>query len=644
MKTERYFRPILKKWWVIVLLEIIALSATFYFVTTQAETYTSTATLILNPRNTNPIIPYTISDNASVESVAETYNLVLKSEGFLTQVASHLGFPVSLLDLKKAFTSKLTPNTFSYNIIATSTTPERAQKIASSVTQVFLANQNNDTKVTALNEAATTLQTQKEQLKTLDADIVNLNNQLKDLQAQPDTTETQSRINTLTQRRRDLLDTQSRTVLAIAQLESSTKAADTNYALLLNEANFPTLPDNSNLLRNLIFTFALALALGTGAILLLNYLDTSIQSEEDLEGIIGKASFSQIPEIMIKRPAKLARTKTKDKTFAAVEASQELALRTGQNAVSDLLVTLKPDYSLAAEAYRTLRTTVLFSKPQDKDRPEKLVNPAAKSFLVTSALPGEGRSLTAANLAIAFAQTGKKVILIDSDLRHPSLHVLFNLPNEIGFSDLALSGITKLTKAVHSTAIQNLVVVTAGNILLNPSELLTSAKAGNVIKFFKNIADIVIFDSPPASPVTDAAILANMVDQVVLVVQYNVSLRKNVAETVLELTKVGANIENVVLNRVKGIENKKLKKYFAYQSAAREKKPSKDKVIMEEQKPSEEKSILEEGKPVPAQSNGTLQYTKPALDKNTAQNPDLNLTLSPEEQPDKERFIRPKSL
>jgi capsular exopolysaccharide synthesis family protein len=568
VKTERYFKLILKKWWIIALLEIIALGATFYFVTTQAETYTSTATLILNPKNTNSIIPYTNSGDSSADSLAENYNLVLKSENFLSQVMGQLGFPISTEDLKKAFTSKLTPGTLFYYISATSTSPEKAQKIAGTVTQFFLANQTDNNKAAEQTNAATTLQTQKDELTALNADIADLTQQIKDLQAQPNTPDNLTKLNSLNSQRRDLLDTQGRTVLAISELEKTAANSDTNYAYLLNEAKLPARPDASNLLRNLVFAFALALALGIGVILLLDYLDTSVQSGDDLVGLTGKAALAQIPEIKFAQPKEGLKSKTKEglksKTREeAPETTRKLALPPPENKLSDLLVTSGPDYSPAAEAYRSLRTNMLFSNQASK--PEKLPGSPAKSFLVASALSGEGRSLTAANLAIAFAQTGKKVILIDSDLRHPSQHILFNLPNEIGFSDLALLGITKLTRAVHSTSIQNLVVVSAGSTLSNPSELLTSTKASNVIKFFKNIADIVIFDSPPVSLVTDAAILATLVDQVVLVVEHTVTPRSMVASTILELNKVGAHLEGIVLNRVKSNEVKKFNKYFNYQ-------------------------------------------------------------------------------
>lgn len=570
MKIERYVKLIIKKWWIIALLEVIALGATYYYVTRQSLTYTSTATLILNPKSTNSIIPFTNTDTSSVTSLAENYNLVLKSETFLNQVTAKLGFDISSDDLKKAFTSKLTPNTLFYYISATSTTPEKAQKIASTVTQIFLQNQTDKSKDTAQASSATALKNQQDAYDSLTAEIADIDNQLKDLQTQTSAPDTQTKIATLNEKRRTLVASQSQAVLAIAQLKNTvTTSSDSDYALLYTEARLPTQADASNLSRNLIFAFALALALGIGVILLLDYLDGSVRSKEDLVGLTGKSPLAEIPEIGSAKPTNTKlnlsknKTKNKDEVTPEVEPSQKLAIHKGETKLDDLLVTSSLGYSPAAEAYRSLRTNMLFSSPLDKlDKP---INPTARSFLVTSALPGEGRSLTAANLAIAFAQTGKKVILIDSDLRHPSLHNLFNLNNETGFSDLALSGITKLTKAVHSTSIQNLVVVTSGSTLSNPSELLTSTKATNVIKFFKNIADIVIFDSPPVSLVTDAAILANMVDQVVLVVEHHVTPRSMVASTMLELNKVGAQLDGVILNRVKDKRSRRFRNYFNYQ-------------------------------------------------------------------------------
>lgn len=562
MKIERYLKLIAKKWWVIVLLEIVALSLTYYFAAAQPSTYTSRAILILNPNSTNSIIPYTNPDSTTAETLAINYNLVLKSENFLSKVLAQLDFPMTAEQLKQSFTSNLTPETLAYNISATANTPEKAFKITSAVLAVFLEKQTAQNNSNDPGSTSTALQTQ---LNSLNADIDQLNKDITALNGQPDSTDKQTQLAAKKDDLSNKLNLKAQTVLAIADLDGKGTTNNKNYATLLNTPKLPVQPDASNLLRNLIFAFALALALGIGVILLLYYMDNTVRSTDDLFELTGKTPLASIPEI--ETAESRAKAAAKDKAGAkngvtVADAHTKNLVLSRSPKLNELLVTSEATYSPAAEAYRALRTRMLFSGPGQPGGLDS-VTPTARTFLVTSSLPAEGRSLTAANLAIAFAQTGKKVILIDSDLRHPSVHTLFNLSNKIGFSDLALYGITKLTKAVHSTAIPNLVVVTSGSVLENPSELLTSTKAANVIKFFKNIADIVIFDAPPVNLVTDAAILAKMVDQVMLVVEDRVTPRNMLVNTIQELDKVGAELDGIILNRVKDTKSRQFRNYFS---------------------------------------------------------------------------------
>lgn len=171
----------------------------------------------------------------------------------------------------------------------------------------------------------------------------------------------------------------------------------------------------------------------------------------------------------------------------------------------DILVSGNNARSVAAEAFRTLRTNLQYS----------LIDKELKSILVTSAGPGEGKSLTVANIAITLAQTEKKVIVLDCDLRCPQQHLLFGR-QAIGLTNV-LSGQTTIADCVQATDIDNLQLVASGSIPPNPSELLGSEKMQDVLVFLKGISDYLIIDTPPVLPVTDACVLTSKVDGTVLV-------------------------------------------------------------------------------------------------------------------------------
>lgn len=171
------------------------------------------------------------------------------------------------------------------------------------------------------------------------------------------------------------------------------------------------------------------------------------------------------------------------------------------------LVVLEDPKSPVAEAYRIARTNIQFAA----------VDTELTTLLITSSGPEEGKSTTAANLGIAFAQSGKRVIIVDADLRKPTQHKVWETDNALGLTNLLLGGM-EITTALKTSPMKNLHVVTTGPIPPNPAELLGSQRMTNLLKSIRDYADVIIIDSPPVIAVTDAALLAPQVDGVVLVV------------------------------------------------------------------------------------------------------------------------------
>ncbi len=184
------------------------------------------------------------------------------------------------------------------------------------------------------------------------------------------------------------------------------------------------------------------------------------------------------------------------------------------------LVALEHPRSPDAESFRVLRTNIQFAT----------LGKAVHTLLVTSSGPGEGKSFTASNLSIVMAQTGKRVILVDADLRKPGLHRLFNLQNHIGFTNLVADAAASMDIAIQPVPdVENLSIVTSGPIPPNPSEILNSQRAVEVMEEFARRADIVIYDTPPAGVVTDPTLLATRVDVVVLVINANSTRRERLS-------------------------------------------------------------------------------------------------------------------
>ncbi|GIK55112.1 MAG: tyrosine protein kinase [Chloroflexota bacterium] len=201
------------------------------------------------------------------------------------------------------------------------------------------------------------------------------------------------------------------------------------------------------------------------------------------------------------------------------------------------LITLTDPRSPISEAYRTLRTNLSFYS---------LDNPL-RSLVVTSPAPNEGKSTTIANLAVTIAQSGRRTILVDCDLRRPSLHNLFGLKAEPGFTDLVLAD--KLELPLQPTGVENLWLLASGAKPPNPADMLGAKKVDQIIARLQEEADMVLFDAPPVMAVTDAAVLGAKVDGVLLVIQAGKTKRDHAerAKETLEKAKVrivGATLTN----------------------------------------------------------------------------------------------------
>jgi capsular exopolysaccharide synthesis family protein len=202
------------------------------------------------------------------------------------------------------------------------------------------------------------------------------------------------------------------------------------------------------------------------------------------------------------------------------------------------LITLTDPRSPASEAYRTLRTNLYFSS----------LDRALETLVVTSAAPGEGKSTTLGNLAVTLAQGDRRTILVDADLRRPSLHTFFDADNSHGLTTMAVEDEALAEPPLLSTGVENLWLLPSGPLPPNPAEILGSGRMQEIIEALKGRADMVLFDAPPVVAVTDAAVLGTKVDGVLLVISAGRTRREHALRAKELLERVKVRLVGAVLN------------------------------------------------------------------------------------------------
>jgi capsular exopolysaccharide synthesis family protein len=291
---------------------------------------------------------------------------------------------------------------------------------------------------------------------------------------------------------------------------SSTSGA--NLLTIVDPASPPLDPASPRVLLNTLLAMLVGLLLAVGIAFLVEYLDDTLKSPEAVEAATGLPTLG---------------------TIIRMKGDE------GRSPIYRLAAILYPR-SPAAEAYRTLRTNIEFAS----------LDAPARTILVTSAIPGEGKTTTAANLAAVFAQAGHTTLLVDADLRKPGVHKIFDLPNTAGLTSLLRTDEARLQDVAQATDQEHLSVLTTGPLPPNPAELLRSTRMQTVLERLAASSEFVIVDSPPLQAVTDAAILSSLVDGTVLVVDAGRTRSGAVRNGREALAKVGARVLGVTLNRM----------------------------------------------------------------------------------------------
>lgn len=508
----RHQLAVLRRRWPIVLLLAMLASTTAYGLTKrQAPVYRATASVLLQPKPAEQLLAGATNATSFSEAGNEvsTEIEVMKSQLVRDAVREKLG-------RNPAVTLEARGLTRVVDVSASSTVPATAASEATTFAQVYVDLRGSQ----RVDDLLKTGELVRGQIAELDKRIDELEKPLRDLDARLGATSDPKLRPQLEQQRDATAD-------AIAADRKTLETRRSSYddqlnrlqlfsgfgisggAQLVSKAEAPTEPISASPLRNGLLGLVGGLLAGIALVFLLDQLDDRLRRKEEMESAVGAPVLGLLPRALKGRS------------------------KTG-------VVALESPSSPTAEACRTLRTSLQF---MSIDRP-------IRRLQVTSPTTAEGKTTVVTNLAVSFAQAGNRVIVLDCDLRRPRVHERFGLSNERGFTSALLEQ-CPLSDVI--TAIEGepfLAVVTAGPVPPNPSELLSSERALSVLNTLCNHCDILLIDSPPVLPVTDALVVSRSVDAVLLVGRPKRSTRRQVARARELLDQVGAPLVGGVLNGV----------------------------------------------------------------------------------------------
>ncbi len=478
----------------------------------QTPRYRSTADVLLASSLAEVIFEPDSADGRTAtadRSRVQTEIKVMESRSVRDAVGEELGFTPKVSINERGETDVVA-------ISATHRDPDRAAIVAQTYAEVFVQTRR-ETRVNELLEAVSQIQTQ----------VDDLNTQLGEVQAPLTVLDDQiaitpigDELDALRDQRTQLATTINQQVLGLQsrlnafngqldQLQLAHNITETGGAQIVSAAVPSSSPVNQHPIQTTALALVVGLALGIVLARVRDHFDDRIKVREDIALLGDLPVLAVIPKVPGWRD----------------EGTAEL-------------VSVTQPSSPTSEAYRVLRTSLSFLA---LDRPLGIVH-------VTSANPSEGKSATIANLAISFSKLGRRVVVVDCDLRRPRVHEFFGLTNEVGLSDVLLGDVT-LADAVQLVRGQpRLAVVTAGPPTANPSELLAFYRMPEVLEALAAEADVVLVDGPPVLVVTDSLILAGLADATVVIARAGTSKRRELARALDSLQQIEAPLVGVVLN------------------------------------------------------------------------------------------------
>ena len=503
MEMRQYLNVFAKWWWLILISVAVAAGSSFLATRAMAPTYQSRTTLMVGQVLQNP------NPNATElfmgQQLAQSYADLVTREPVLKSTLQALNLDWDWGTLKDSVSSRIVPGTQLLEISVTDTNPRRAKVLADELANQLIQlspaaadpekEADRQFMLAQVNELKANLKKGLEELARLNSAIANATSarELQELRSQQSSLQAQ------------ITTWQS----TYAQLWSNLQRGTSNFLSVVEPAQLPSQAVGPRVMNNVLLAAAIGLAVSALVAFVLEYLDDTIKTTEDAQQSLNLVPLGSIAQI-------------EGKSY------------------SGMLVAARHPRSTITEAYRMLRTNLQYSA----------VDHPLHTLMVTSSEPLDGKSLTTANLAVVLAHAGQRVILIDADLRRPRQHEVFELDNHVGLTSLLLDPSMTVEQAIQPTKVEHLYLMPSGPLPPNPSELLGSKRMGDVIEMLRREADVVVFDTPPVTAVTDPAVLAPRLDGTLLVVRSG-RTRRAVAKQVKEtLTGLGAHVVGVCLNNM----------------------------------------------------------------------------------------------
>ena len=511
MDIKDIVRPLRAWWWLILLAALVAGVTSFFVTRSQPQIYRTRTTLIVGANTIEDPNP----NGGQLflnQQLANIYADIGKRDPVRTAVMDTL-----LMTWLPAYTIFALPNTQLIEVRVEDVDPVRAKVVADELARQLI-----------LQGPAASDEEERERIEFVDAQLNRLEEQIEatsdDIEQKRTDLGSEFSARKIDEIRDEIgvLDGKLRVLQSnYSSLLANSRDSRVNQVTVLEIAEVPTDPVGPDILNNVIVAASIGIALAAAAAYLLEYLDDSVKTTEDIEEALGLPILTAIAEH--KQPG-------------------------NDDEPVDLIVRSNPR-SPIAESYRSLRTTIQFAELGDEP---------CKTLLVTSANPSEGKSITAANLALVLAQGGNRVLLVDADLRRPMQHKLFSLDSHPGLTGYVFDMGRKVNgsaeAALRDSAIltkqPGLYLLPAGYVSPNPSEVLGSRHMNRAVELARAQFDYIVFDSPPVLAVTDAVVLAAQVDGVILTVHASRTRAPQLTHMKSRLDDVEANCIGVVLNRI----------------------------------------------------------------------------------------------
>ncbi|MBI4494677.1 MAG: polysaccharide biosynthesis tyrosine autokinase [Chloroflexi bacterium] len=539
MELRRYLR-ILWHWaWLLILSTGLAAGASYLASRVQPPVYQASTKLLVS-QGSNPLATDTYTAILGAERLARTYADLINSWPILERAAAKLGLDPGQRELMGNTDVRLIRDTQLLQVSVEHTDPQLATDLANAIAEAFIE-ENSAAQQGRFQASRENLGRQVEQLAR---ELDQRTRALDDLkgQAAPAGQVGEARLTEIARLQKEIAEFQQTYANLLRSYEEIrvAEARSLNTVTVAQPARLPTTPIKPAVLLNTLLGAVVGLLLGLGIIVLLEYLDDTLSDPERVAQIVRLPTLALVGQF----PSDLKSRVVVGTEHAPGESGAHLNGNGKHDSKHDGHNGYGYGYGYGhyhtsvVEAYRVLRTNLQFT---GLERP-------LRSILMTSAGPGEGKSTTAANLAAALAQAGFRTLLIDADLRRPSVHQLFELPNRSGLTTLLLQECAA-EEYLQATTVPNLRVLPSGPIPPNPSELLASRRMSARLKEFAQLADYVILDSPPVLLVSDPLALASQVDGVLLVINARGARSGAVLRAREALEKVGAHLAGTILNR-----------------------------------------------------------------------------------------------